>query len=130
MFAETALGIVRVYSLLIMEGNGMKNALMTLRSPALISLLLVFPFMIMEIVNRQNSTADFPIPLFVILWLLPVAFLHLLMPLMRTVRAGNSLLANPGKLVVRVVFLGFVAFLWIGILADQMPCFLGVPNCD
>ena len=22
------------------------------------------------------------------------------------------------------------AWLWIGILMDQMPCFLGVPNCD
>lgn len=23
-----------------------------------------------------------------------------------------------------------LAFLWVGLVSDQMPCFLGVPNCD
>jgi len=23
-----------------------------------------------------------------------------------------------------------IAWLWAGALVDQMPCFLGVPNCD
>jgi hypothetical protein len=32
--------------------------------------------------------------------------------------------------LLRVVFLAFIARMWIGILIDQMPCFLGVPNCD
>lgn len=130
MFAETAAGIVWEYWLLIVKGNAMKNVLMSLRSPALISLLIVMPFIVMELVNRRNLSYEFPIPLFVMLWLLPMAFLFLLIPLVRNVRAGNSLLANPVGLLVRVMFLGLMAFLWLGVLIDQMPCFLGVPNCD
>jgi hypothetical protein len=28
------------------------------------------------------------------------------------------------------IVLGVIAWFWIAILTDQMPCFLGVPNCD
>ena len=33
------------------------------------------------------------------------------------------------------VFLGLclmilITLLWVGVVADQMPCFMGVPNCD
>ena len=31
---------------------------------------------------------------------------------------------------VKVVLLGLVAWYWIGLVIDQMPCFLGAPNCD
>ena len=130
MFVETAIGIVQEHLLLITEGNPMKNTLTNLRSPALISLLLVFPFMILELVNRRNFHEGFPIPLFVFMWLLPMLFLVTLMPIVRNVRAGNSILANPINLVLRVVFLAFIVWMWFGIVIDQMPCFLGVPNCD
>jgi hypothetical protein len=36
----------------------------------------------------------------------------------------------PGEVVLKALWLLFVAWLWIGILIDQMPCFLGVQNCD
>lgn len=108
----------------------MQTLFTNLRLPALISFLLVIPFMIMEVVNRRNLSEGFPIPLFVIMWLLPVLFILTVTPLLRNVRAGNSLLANPILLLVRVVFLSFLVWMWFGILLDQMPCFLGVPNCD
>ena len=108
----------------------MQTLITKLRLPALISFLLVIPFMIMEVVNRRNLSEGFPIPLFVIMWLLPVLFILTVTPLIRNVRAGNSLLANPILLLVRVVFLSFLVWMWFGILLDQMPCFLGVPNCD
>jgi hypothetical protein len=66
-FIETAMGITREHMLLIMEGNAMKNMFMTLRSPALISLILVIPFMIMEVINRQQFNEGFPIPLFIMM---------------------------------------------------------------
>lgn len=109
----------------------MRNILTNLRSPALISLLLVLPFMILELVNRRNFNEGFPIVLFVIMWLLPVLFLLTGMPIVRNLRrAGNSILANPILLLIRVVFLALLVWMWFGILIDQMPCFLGVPNCD
>ena len=103
---------------------------MTLRSPSLISLLLVIPFMIMEIVNRRGFDEGFPIPLFIIMWILPVLFILIGVPILRNLRAGNSLMAQPVNFLIRVVILVVIAFLWTGILLDQMPCFLGIPNCD
>ena len=108
----------------------MQTLLTNFRLPALISFLLVIPFMIMEVVNRRNLSEGFPIPLFVIMWLLPLLFILTVTPIIRNVRAGNSLLATPILLLVRVVFLSFLVWMWFGILLDQMPCFLGVPNCD
>ena len=108
----------------------MKNMFLTFRSPALISLLLVIPFMITEIVNRQEFNEGFPIPLFVIMWILPVIFIITGMPIVQNLRAGNSIMTQPINLLLRVVVLIVIAFFWTGLLLDQMPCFLGVPNCD
>jgi uncharacterized membrane protein len=108
----------------------MKNILANLRSPAIFSLLLVLPFMILELVNRRNFNAGFPIPLFVFMWLLPMLFILILMPIVRNVRAGNSIVVNPIILLIRVIFLALIIWMWFGIVIDQMPCFLGVPNCD
>jgi len=130
MFVETAMGIVREHLLLITEGATMKNILTNFRSPAIISLVLVVPFMILELVNRRNFNAGFPIPLFVFMWFLPVVFIATLMPIVRNVRAGNSIVANPTILLIRAIFLAFIIWMWFGIVIDQMPCFLGVPNCD
>jgi hypothetical protein len=103
---------------------------MTLRSPALISLLLVIPFMVMEVADRRGFNEGFPIPLFVIMWLLPLSFILTAMPMVRNLQAGNSLMAQPVNLLIRIVILVFVAWMWTSLLIDQMPCFLGVPNCD
>ena len=108
----------------------MKNILTNLRSPALISLAFVVPFMIMELVNRQNFNKDFPVPLFIMMWLLAVIFIVILMPIVRNVRMGNSLMAHPINLLFRVLFLNLTAWMWISLLSDQLSCFLGVPNCD
>jgi hypothetical protein len=129
-FIETTIGIFREYRLLVLEGDPMQTLLTNFRLPALISFLLVIPFMIMEVANRRNLSEGFPIPLFVIMWLLPLLFILTVTPIIRNVRAGNSLLATPILLLVRVVFLSFLVWMWFGILLDQMPCFLGVPNCD
>ena len=130
MFIETAIGILQEYIGLIKEMNPMKNILTNLRSPAIISLLLVVPFIIMELVNRRNFNEGFPFPLFGFMWVLPILFILTLTPMVQTVRAGNSLMANPISLLLKVAFLLFLAWFWGNIVVDQMPCFLGVPNCD
>ena len=130
MFTETAMGITREHLLLIIEGDVMKKMFLTYRSPAIISLVIVIPFMIMEFVNRRNFNEGFPIPLFVIIWLLPAILILTIMPIIRNLQAGNNITAQPINLLIRVVILVLVTLLWAGILIDQMPCFLGVPNCD
>lgn len=62
--------------------------------------------------------------------LLPVAFIVNLVPIVRNVRAGNSILANPINLLLGVALLVFIAMTWGWALNDQIPCFMGVPNCD
>jgi len=130
IFVETAVGIFKERLLLLIEGEIMQTPRTNLRLASLISLLLVLPFMIMEVVNRRNFNEGFLIPLFTIMWLLPVLFILTGMPIIRTVQAGNSILANPVILLIRVVFLILIIWFWSALLIDQMPCFLGVPNCD
>jgi len=129
-FIETIAGIIQEHILLLTRGDTMKNIFTNFRSPAIIGLLLVIPFMIMEAVNTRNLNAIFNVPLFSMMWLLPVAFILILTPIVQSVRMGNRLMARPVNLLIRVLFLVFIAWMWTSILIDQMPCFLGVPNCD
>lgn len=108
----------------------MTTSFTNLKGPAILSLILVLPFMLLEVVSRRNLPESFPVFLFSLLWLLPTVFIITLMPMVRTVRAGNSLIANPVTLLLKVVLLAVVAVVWASLLMDQMPCFLGVPNCD
>jgi len=93
----------------------------------LVSTVLVAPLIYLQL---RFGYSDFPFVLFAVLWLLPGAFVLAAVPLLRAVRAGESLLARRGALVARVGFLVLTAMVWAGIVDDQMPCFLGVPNCD
>jgi len=106
----------------------MKNYLTNLRWPLLISTLLVLPFLLLELVNRWSYQEGFPIPLFGLLWLLPLGFILILTPVVRDVRAGDKL--KYISFVLRIVLLILIAWLWVAIVLDQMHCFLGVPNCD
>lgn len=101
-----------------------------LRSSAIISTLLVVPLVILEVMNRRGFAEDFPIPLFGALWLLPLVFLFTLMPVLRALRAGDTIRLHRVGTLARVAVLIVVAWLWISLLLDQMSCFLGVPNCD
>jgi hypothetical protein len=92
------------------------------KARALLAFVLVLPFMVLEVINRRSFDEGFPFPLFGSLWLLTLAFLLVLGSLARAVSPGRSLLA--------VVSLIVIAWLWGGIVLDQLPCFLGVPNCD
>lgn len=130
MFAETGLGIIKERVLSIRQGGVMKTILTNLKFPAVTGFILVVPFMVLEFINRRNFHEGYPIPLFGLMWLLPAAFVLILMPVVRSVRAGNNILARPVVLLIQLVLLALIAFAWTGILIDQLPCFLGVPNCD
>ena len=221
-FIETAIGIFREYLLLISPGDIMQTILKTLGSSTLLSLLLILPFMIMQVVNRRNLNEDFPFMLFFVMWLnlsaislilLPIvrgrrtadqdmpnpsatqgntlltnpksavmisiilflfpgifpllnsvgwlsmdrlfngpnpevaylpgqilSFSLILFPIaagiiaggpiVRTLRAGGSLFAHPFHLIIVVVISFLFAAGLVGLIVDQWPCFMGVPNCD
>jgi hypothetical protein len=94
-FIETALGIFREHLLLISSGVITQTILKTLGSPVLVSLLLIFPFMIMEVVNRRYFNEVFPFMLFFVLWLNLFAISLILLPIVRARRTGNHDMANP-----------------------------------
>ena len=117
---------------LLQDKNPMKNIVTNLGSAALISFLLVLPFAILEslfnTVNTQNGLGL--VALFGLMWLLSMAFIVILVSLVRSVRAGTPIMANPVTMLFRVACLALIAMMWGGIVIDQLPCFLGVPDCD
>jgi len=131
-----ALGCARVALFPPRKGRFIMNVkakrIINVSGAALISLLTVVPFAILELRNNSGSRnfSHFPFPLFIFLWLLSIAFIIGGAPIVRTVRAGGSLLAHPVTLLFRFVLLALLAIAWVGVIRDQMPCFLGVPNCD
>jgi hypothetical protein len=76
---------------------------------------------VLELVNRREVGEGFPVALFVLLWMLPAGMTRSIISRRRSGAAGMAL---------RVGLVGLFAWLWVGLLIDQMPCFLGVPNCD
>ena len=94
-FIETAIGIFREHLLLISPGDLMQTIFKPLGSSALISLLLILPFMMMEVVNRRNFHEDFPFMLFFVLWLNLFAISLILLPIVRGRQTGNLDTANP-----------------------------------
>lgn len=94
-FIDTSIGICREHVLLLSSGGTMQNILKPVGAPALISLLLILPFIIMEIVNRRQFNEDFPFVLFFILWLDLFAVSLILLPIVRARRTGITDTANP-----------------------------------
>lgn len=110
----------------------MNNITTDLRPAAVVSFALVLPLMILEALNNTLTRQNVPglALLFGLMWLLPAVFVIVLMPIVRNVRAGQGVMANPVGLSLRVAFLALIAMVWTWGLVDQLPCFLGVPNCD
>ena len=50
--------------------------------------------------------------------------------IVQTLQTGGSLLAHPINLILVAIILFFIARLVIGLMIDQFPCWIGVPNCD
>jgi hypothetical protein len=94
-FIETAIGIFREHLLLISRGDVMQTTLKTLGSSAVVSFLLILPFMVMEVVNRRNFNEEFPVMLFFVMWLNLFAISLILLPIVLGRRTGNHDMTNP-----------------------------------
>jgi hypothetical protein len=103
----------------------MSRAAVDLTRAAAIAALLVLPFAFLQARNgalTSGNAAGLTV-LFTLLWLLPAAAVFLGT---RVVRGAMPL---PGRLAATAFILALV-MIWMAIVVDQMPCFLGVPNCD
>jgi hypothetical protein len=110
-----------------------RRLIVTCGTAAIIGLILAAPPALLEIYNNPGVTRNLwklPIGLFALLWLLPTAFSLTVIPIARGHRAGESILARPVALSLRVIFLALISWFWALLVIDQMPCFLGAPNCD
>jgi hypothetical protein len=108
------------------------NGSMTFRAGAVAGLVLMLPFALLELWSRgagPGSLANFPFPLFVLMWALPAVAVNALAPLVRRwTLPGWSM--HPAGLVLRLACAAVAAGAWILLVQDQLPCFMGVPNCD
>lgn len=95
------------------------------RLPAVISAIVVLPFITLELINGGGDS--FPFVLFGFLWLLSLAVVSPLVSLLRTTRVVGQ---PPHRLLPAIALMILAAVLWTSLVADQMPCFLGRPNCD
>jgi hypothetical protein len=116
------------------------------RSAAIISFLLALPFLTiisLLVLNIEppfarpfnNPTPDQPdiIGTLVVVGALVLAVAGCIIarvPIARTLQAGGSLFAHPINLMLALVTLSFITMLVVGLVVDQFPCWMGVPNCD
>jgi len=132
VFVETAVGIVREH-ILLMKENPMKNTIKHLGAAAGISFLLLLPFLLMEWVNRQNfrtAGEEFPVPLFIFLFVWGMLFIFMLYPIVQGLRkqrddeanpeaetetASSNILINPRATEIVVLVLA-LPFLMIGVM--------------
>ena len=102
----------------------------TLLSSALLSALLVLPFIVLQLVNRREFNEDFPFMLFFVMWLNWFALSAILAPVVRTLREGGSLFAHPIHFAIVALLSLLFAVGTFNLVVDQWPCFMGVQNCD
>ena len=125
-FIETAAGIFREHLRLISPGDMMQTTFKTVGSSALISILLILPFMIMEVVNRRDFNEDFPIMLFFVMWLNLFAISLILLPIVRSRRTGNHDIANPVLAQGDTLLTNSVSALVISVILFLFPVILSL----
>ena len=108
----------------------MKSLSDSVAFPVILSLILLIPWIGLELINRQGMPEEFPVALFITIWFLQAIFIYFLKPVMKNPVKNNFLLQAVTSLWLRVPVLLFVGVIWSIIIVDQLPCFLGVPNCD
>ncbi|MEJ7623059.1 MAG: hypothetical protein WKF34_03625 [Pyrinomonadaceae bacterium] len=106
-----------------------KRSVGNLISAAGVALLLISPLIVLQWID-QPSSATFPIFLFGMLWLMAAIFAAIIVPLFRSLGKGYRMSMHPATMLLSAFLLVLLAATWGGIVNDQMPCFLGVPNCD
>ena len=109
---------------------GHTGALKSFVASLLISSILVTPFIVLQLVNRRTLHEDFPFVLFAFMSLHSLFIVLLLTPALRRLGAERSLKALKLSHWAGLLLCAVLAFAYAEVVIDQLPCFLGVPNCD
>jgi len=99
-------------------------------APLLISAALVAPFIVLQWLNRRTLNEEFPLVLFIFMSLHSLFIVLLVTPALRRLRLERSVSALKLAHWTGLPVAAFLAYLYVDVVADQLPCFLGVPNCD
>ena len=100
------------------------------KTAGIASAALVLPFLILESVNSPNFPRDFPVVLFGVMWLMVMSLAFIALSLLRRLETGGRTTGDLAGLLWRVAALIVIAWMLVSLIVDQMPCFVGVPNCD
>jgi drug/metabolite transporter (DMT)-like permease len=106
------------------------GTLRSLFAPLLISTGLVAPFIVLQWVSRGTFHEEFPLVLFTFMSLHSLCIVLLLTPALRRLRAERSLRALKLGHWAGLLLGAFLGYAYADVVIDQLPCFLGVPNCD
>ena len=101
-----------------------------IRTSLLISSSLVGPFALLEVVNRRTFHEAFPHVLFAFMVLHSMVIALLLTPALRRLRAGGHLRELKLGAWTGLALAAFLILGYVEVIVDQLPCFLGAPNCD
>jgi hypothetical protein len=96
----------------------------------LIGAALVAPFIVLQWVNRRAFHEDFPFVLFAFMYLHSLLIVLVLAPALRHLAAERRLSALTRGHWIGLFIGTFLGYVYINVVIDQLPCFLGVPNCD
>ncbi|HVF47626.1 MAG TPA: hypothetical protein VNA17_08685 [Pyrinomonadaceae bacterium] len=117
---------------LVLNAGKIRNAMLSagnLTAATLGGLALTVPFLVLQLMNKP-PLENIPVVLFVVLWLLSTIFIATLLPIVKGLRSEGGMRTHPAAIILSGIVLIIVTAMWSGIIVDQMPCFLGVPNCD
>ena len=95
-----------------------------------IAAALVAPFIVLQLVNRRAFDEDFPVVLFIFMSVHSLLIALLLTPALRRLRSEGTLSALKLGHWAGLALSAVLIFAYAGVVLDQLPCFLGVPNCD
>jgi hypothetical protein len=88
------------------------------------------PFFVLQVVNRRAFHEELPFVLFTFMFAHALLIAFALTPTLRCLHAERSLgalrLGHWAGLLAGAV----LVYAYAGVVSDQLPCFLGVPNCD
>jgi hypothetical protein len=104
----------------------------TLAMASAVGAALLAPLLFLDVQHNglEGRRALDMLALFGVLFALSVAVVAATATVVRATRSREPLLRKPAPVVVSVVVLAVAVIMWTAIVSDQLPCFLGTPNCD
>ncbi|MBP8107760.1 MAG: hypothetical protein KBG20_11560 [Caldilineaceae bacterium] len=112
------------------QNRAVVGTLKSFGATLLISGMLVLPFLVMQVVNRRAMHEEFPFVLFTFMSLHSLFIVLLLAPALGRLSAEKSLRGLGFGHWLGILLGVALLVVYANVIIDQLPCFLGVPNCD